>query len=90
MKAAAVVGDLDNDTEMVATLDECASSADWILALKENPGAGAGLSYTTQEAEFLLDLACTRATRSAVCIDAADQNILTYELDDPRLQERTQ
>ncbi|TFD17865.1 hypothetical protein [Cryobacterium sp. TMT4-10] len=87
MRAAADVSSSDNSVELLTTLAACASADDWILTLKANPGAGALLSYTTADAESLLDLSCVRAIATAVCIDAAGEGILTYELDDPRLKE---
>lgn len=87
MKAAADVTGLDNSAELLTTLADCASADDWILTLKANPGAGALTSYATADAETLLDLSCVRAIDTPVCIDAAEEGILTYELDDPRLKE---
>lgn len=87
MKTAADVVAMDNDAELLATLDECASASDWIHTVKEIPEAGGLLSYTTEEAESFLDSACALAVSSRVCVDAAEEGILTSELDDPPLDE---
>jgi hypothetical protein len=87
MKVAADVASLDNDSELLATFDACESADDWIKSLQSNPGAGALVSYTTEDAEALLDISCVRAISTHVCIDAAAAGILTYDVDDPRLDE---
>ena len=90
MKAAADVVELDNNAELMETLKVCASADDWIETLKGNPGAGALISYTTADAENLLDLSCVKAITTPVCVDASAAGILTYELDDPAVIELNQ
>lgn len=75
----------ESETAILATLDECANSEDWIVRLQAHPTAGSFTSYTRAEAIDLLDIACIRRIDAVVCIDAAEQGHLTFELDDPRL-----
>jgi hypothetical protein len=77
----------ESDTAILATLDDCLTADQWINALQEHPKAGTLTSYTRQDAIEFLDMACIRRSDAAVCIDAAAQGHLTYELDDPRLVE---
>ena len=77
----------DSETAILATLDECATAEDWIVGLQAHPTAGSFTSYTRTEAIEFLDLACIRRIDAGVCIDAAEQGHLTFELDDPRLPE---
>lgn len=74
-----------SDTAILVTLDECENADTWITALQANPGAGALTSYTREDAVYLLDLGCIRRIDAVVCVDAAAEGLLTFELDDPRL-----
>ncbi|MDQ0895790.1 hypothetical protein [Agromyces ramosus] len=87
MESAAAVVDLDNDDALMATTETCENADEWIVALQHNPGAGSLVSYTVEDAEAFLDLVCIYSIESPVCLDAAAQGILTYELDDPRVLE---
>lgn len=78
----------ESEVALLATLDECGTSEQWILGIQEHPTAGAFMSYSRAEAIDFLDLACIGRTDAVVCVDAAAQGHLTYELDDPRLVER--
>lgn len=77
----------ESETAILNTLDECATSDDWIVGLQAHPTAGSFTSYTRAEAIDFLDLACIRRIDAVVCIDAAEEGHLTFELDDPRLPE---
>ncbi|WP_240773590.1 hypothetical protein [Plantibacter sp. M259] len=77
----------ESEVALLATLDQCGTSEQWILGIQEHPTAGSFTSYSRAEAIDFLDLACIRHTDAVVCIDAAAQGHLTYELDDPRLVE---
>lgn len=76
-----------SDVAILATLDECVAADDWIAALQKHPGAGSLVSYTREEAIAFLDLACIRRIDAPTCIDAAEQGLLSFELDDPRLDD---
>ncbi len=78
----------ESEVALLATLDQCGSSEQWILGIQEHPTAGSFTPYSRAEAIDFLDLACIRRTDAAVCVDAAAGGHLTYELDDPRLVER--
>ncbi|WP_217181605.1 hypothetical protein [Streptomyces sp. AC495_CC817] len=71
MHTAAGVQELDNDTELLATLSSCSTTDEWVQALKANPGAGALTSYSTADAEEFLSMACVKAPETPVCVDAA-------------------
>ncbi len=77
----------ENETAILATLDECETAEDWIVGLQAHPTAGSFTSYTRAEAIDFLDLACVRRIDAVVCIDAAEHGHLSFELDDPRLPE---
>lgn len=77
----------ESEVALLATFDECGTAEQWILGIQEHPTAGSFTSYSRAEAIDLLDLGCIRRTDAVVCIDAAAQGHLTYELDDPRLVE---
>jgi hypothetical protein len=77
----------ESETAILATLDECTNSEDWIVGLQAHPTAGSFTSYTRDEAIDFLDIACIRRIDAVVCLDAAEQGHLTFELDDPRLPE---
>ncbi|MDR6144200.1 hypothetical protein QE375_003754 [Microbacterium foliorum] len=77
----------ESETAILATLDECATADDWIGGLQAHPTAGSFTSYTRAEAIDLLDIACIRRIDAVVCQDAAEQDHLSFELDDPRLPE---
>lgn len=77
----------ESEVALLATLDQCGTSEQWILGIQEHPTAGSFTSYSRAEAIDFLDLACIRRTDAVVCIDAAAQGHLTYALDDPRLVE---
>jgi len=78
----------ESEVALLATLDQCGSSEQWILGIQEHPTAGSFTSYSRAEAIDFLDLACIRRTDAAVCVDAAAEGHLSYELDDPRLVEQ--
>ncbi len=78
----------ESEVALLATLDQCGSSEQWILGIQEHPTAGSFTSYSRAEAIDFLDLACIRRTNAAVCVDAAAEGHLSYELDDPRLVEQ--
>ncbi|MCI1019383.1 hypothetical protein HWD99_12170 [Microbacterium sp. C5A9] len=77
----------ESESAILATLDECENAEDWIVGLQAHPTAGSFTSYTRAEAINLLDIACIRRIDAVVCIDAAEQGHLSFELDDPRLPE---
>lgn len=77
----------ESETAILATLDKCATAENWFVGLQAHPTAGSFTSYTRPEAIDFLDLACIRRIDAVVCIDAAKQGHLTFELDDPRLPE---
>lgn len=77
----------ESETAILATLDECETAEDWIVGLQAHPTAGSFTSYTRAEAIDLLDIACIRRIDAVVCLDAAEQGHLSFELDDPRLPE---
>lgn len=77
----------ESDTLILATLDECEKADDWIAALQRYPEAGALIEYSRADAIEFLDMACIRRIDAPTCIDAAEQGLLSYELDDPRLPE---
>lgn len=71
MRAAGQVEDIDNNTELYATVDACANTDDWVAALQAYPAAGSLSSYTVREAEEFLSIICVKAAQSATCVDAA-------------------
>jgi hypothetical protein len=87
MAAAADASDTDAEAALVATLSRCRTVDDWVAALNEHPGAGALTSYSSSEAEDVLNLVCLLGPDSVVCAEAADRDLLDFELDDPRLRE---
>ena len=87
MSAAAEASDPDAESALVATLSACRTVDDWVAALREHPSAGAQTSYSTSDAHDVLNLVCLLGPDTVVCADAADRDLLDFELDDPRLGE---
>jgi hypothetical protein len=87
MSAAADASDADAEDALVATLSECRTVDDWVAALKEHPSAGALTSYSTADAHSVLNLVCLLGPESVVCSEAAERDLLDFDLDDPRLRE---
>lgn len=85
--AAAELEPAESDRAILSTLDTCVTADLWIVALQAHPLAGTLTSYTRDDAVAFLDLACMRRVDAVVCVDAAAQGLLSYELDDPRLVE---
>jgi hypothetical protein len=77
----------ESDTALLATLDACETADSWIAALQAHPGAGVLIEYTRGDAIESLDSYCVRRVDAPVCVDAAASGMLTYELDDTRLDE---
>ena len=87
MLTAASAETTESESLLLKTLSNCRSADEWIAAIQANPGAGSLTSYSTEDAQELLNLACMRATDTPACIDASSKNLLTFDLDDPRLEE---
>jgi hypothetical protein len=87
MSAAAGASDADVESALVATLSECRSVDDWVAALREHPSAGAQPSYSTSDAHDVLNLVCLLGPDTVVCAEAAERDLLDFDLDDPRLRE---
>ncbi|SDN99789.1 hypothetical protein SAMN05216368_1093 [Cryobacterium flavum] len=78
---------MNNDAELIATLSACDDVEGWVAAVKDHPGAGSLIEYTTDDAHYFMGLTCTRDPHTPVCEDAASLGLLDFDLDDPRLQE---
>jgi hypothetical protein len=87
MSTAAEATDAQADTALVATLSECRTVDDWVAALKEHPSVGALTSYSTSDAHDVLNLVCLLGPDTIVCGEAAERDLLDFDLDDPRLRE---
>ncbi len=87
MTAAAEASDVDADEALVTTLTACRTVDDWVAALREHPSAGAQASYSTDDAHAVLNLVCLLGPDTGVCAEAADRDLLDFELDDPRLRD---
>jgi hypothetical protein len=85
--AAAESAGFKNDPEMIATLSACDDVSGWVGAIKAHPGAGSLISYTTEDAHYLVGIVCVRDPHTPVCEDASALGLLDFELDDPRLAE---
>jgi hypothetical protein len=87
MSTAADASETDAEAALVATLSDCRTVDDWVAALKEHPGAGALPTYSTSDAHGVLNLVCLLGPGTVVCADAAERDLLDFELDDPRLRD---
>jgi hypothetical protein len=87
MSAAARASDPDAESALVATLSACRTVDDWVAALREHPSAGSRTSYSTSDAHDVLNLVCLLGPDTVVCTEAAERNLLDFDLDDPRLRE---
>jgi hypothetical protein len=67
MQAAAAVTQLNNDTELLATVEACQDPDDWVSGIQHNPGAGSLTSYTRDDAISLLQSICLQSPDSRVC-----------------------
>lgn len=71
LAAAAAVPSLNNDAEVIASLDACPDANWWVRSLIRNPGAGSLASYGVSDAQALLRLACASAPATLVCTQAS-------------------
>jgi hypothetical protein len=65
----------DNNSEVIATGDACASVDEWWLAVKQNPDAFGATEYPDEEQWIYISTLCGVAENSAVCRDASAQGL---------------
>lgn len=73
--AASVPLSRDNNAEVAATGDACASVDEWWQAVKDNPNAFGSTQYPDDEQWIYLATLCGVAEGSAVCRDAEAQGL---------------
>jgi hypothetical protein len=78
---------VQDDAALLSTLTACPTAAEWIAALQAHPKAGIKTQYSYADAAQSLDWTCVRAIEAPACIDASKQGILTFDLDDPLLDD---
>lgn len=87
LDAVTNASDAEYEEAGYATLDECTTVAQWKSGGTRYPEAAGWTEATDENLDLTIDSWCVTSIRSAVCVDAAEQGILTFDPEDPRLEE---
>lgn len=74
-----------SDSEILDSLDACATSAEWLGGAERHPLAANMTEYVRDFAVGFLNTACMRRADAPACVDAATKGLLDFDLSDPRL-----
>lgn len=87
LDAVKYASDDEYDDAALDTLEACVSVVDWKVGGHKYPEAAGWTEITDEDLDFTLDGWCVQYIKAATCQDASSEGILTFELDDPRLDE---
>jgi hypothetical protein len=87
LDAVKYASDAEYEEAGFATLNECTTAAEWKAGGRKYPEAAGWTKATDENLNLTLDTWCVVHIKAVACQDAAEQGILTFDPEDPRLDE---